>query len=1015
MPAAPQRSFASGEITPDIHARVDLIKYATGLKTCRNTIIRSFGGSANRAGFSFVGETKTNTARVRLVPFYISSTLSFVLEFGNLYFRIIFNGDYVKDSTSVMTVTNITNADPGVLTYSGTDTLATGDEFLLYDLTGSIAPYLNNRLLKAGSVNTGTNTLNLLTPEGTNVNTTSYAAYSSSGGSVAKLKEEATPWTTADLENLSFAQRGSVMYVSVAGKELCEIQCGAESTAANEIDQWDLTFTRNRFGNVTVPSSVTLTAASAASPSNYQYCITAVDPSTGEESISGTGGNSRNVSVITVSGTSATITTSAAHGYTVGNWVRFANSTFLGTEGVGLLCGDFQIVSSAAADTFVIRIVSGSVSTVASVTNGITVQQVTQIVASDALSATNTVTVAWTIAPWVTGYVYNIYRATNGIFGLIGSQTAPVAGGASGSFVDTGFTPNTAIRPPINRVPQFTYLGTAINYPAAVGFMQQRFVMGGGNGAPESIEMSQPGAYFNNRISDPPADSDAVTFTPTSDIFNRVKHFLEVKRPLVFTDTTEYALTGADSGQITPAVINPKVVGTNGIGTLPPLKVNDTAIYVQARGDIIRDLFFENDDAKNNDLSLYSSHLIRGFVIKDWAYQKTPDSIVWMVRNDGVLIGMTYVREQGIIAFHRHDTDGFFENVVCVPEGTESAVYVVVRRTINGVIKRYVERMNSRTTNQYRYRFAVSSSTYDATTVAKPTSDIADLVFMDSALTYDGRLNKTAYEANSSATLTRMTLTTGAGWTTADTLTLTASAATFTSAAYDVGNAVIFYDADGLCLGRFTITGFTSTTVVTGTFSLTVPTALRATPTYEWVYAVDSVSGLWHLEGETVSVIADGFVIGSPNNSSVGTTYTVTNGQLTLDQPYGVIHVGMPYVSDLQTLNIDADGTSLLGKQKTANQVEVYLKESRGVWMGPRDPADDPNNTSDALLWNLVELRQRSNENYYEPVAPFTGTERVNILAEWNSNGRIFIRQVDPLPISVLAVLTDCQVSVPRG
>lgn len=1011
MPAAPQRSFASGEITPDIHARVDLVRYSTGLKTCRNTIIRGHGGSSNRSGFSFIGEVKNPTLAVRLIPVELSPTNNYVLEFGNLYFRIIQNGAYFMEGKETV-VTGVSAASPAVVTYSGGDTWTAGDIIELDDFSGSIGPYLNGRTLKIGTVDTGLNTFQLLNLDGTNFSTSTYPAYSSSGGSLNVVREYVTKFATADLPNLTFCVRDGILYVACSGKETHVIDLSLVPASNPVSYRSDLSRTQAELdgGDVAwLDLTMTLTAASAASPTNYQYALTATNPATGEESLMTQCGAEAEVSTIAVAGAVVTITTNAAHGFTAGNWVRFYNdpSNNGNMPSSALLARDWRIASTPTATTFTIR--ASGISAIAGGDIGLCAQ-VSRIVASDTLSASNTVTMNWTLSGNLDNYIFNVYRAINGVFGLIGTATSPVSGSATASFIDTGYTPNTAIRPPVHRYP---FVGTS-NAPAAIGILQQRFVCAGSSNNPELVDMSQPGGYMNYCISDPVVDSDAVTFTMASSKSGAVKHILDHNKRLIFTETAEVALEGNDAGVITPASINPKVLATNGIGTLRPLPVNDSVLYVQAQGNVIRDLFFDTN-GKSNDVSLFSQHLVIGYQIVDWAFQKIPDSIVWMVRNDGVLIGMTYMREQEIIAWHRHDSDGKFENVVSIPENGQDVVYVVVKRTINGSSKRYVERLNPRTSKQTRYRFAVSSSTYAATVEQKPVSDIADLVFMDSALTYDGRINKTAYEANSSATLTRMTLTTGAGWTTADTLTLTASAATFTSAAYDVGNAVIFYDADGLCLGRFTIAGFTSTTVVTGTFSLTVPTALRATPTYEWHYAVDSVSGLWHLEGETVSVIADGFVIGSPNNSSVGTTYTVTNGQLTLDQPYGVIHVGMPFVSDLQTLNIDADGTALLGKQKTANQIEIYLKESRGVWVGPRDPADDPNNTSDALLWNLVELRQRSNENYYEPVAPFTGTERVNILAEWNSNGRIFIRQVDPLPISVLAVLTDCQVSVPRG
>src|SRR5207245_5783716 len=104
----------------------------------------------------------------------------------------------------------------------------------------------------------------------------------------------------------------------------------------------------------------------------------------------------------------------------------------------------------------------------------------------------------------------------------------------------------------------------------------------------------------------------------------------------------------------------------------------------------------------------------------DMAYQETPDSVIWIPREDGLLIGLTFVPslnpDQQVYAWHQHTTDGSFEHVACVPEGTEDAAYFVVKRTVNGQTQRYIERMASRA-----------------------VSDVRLGVFLDSALTFDGR------------------------------------------------------------------------------------------------------------------------------------------------------------------------------------------------------------------------------------------------------------------------------------
>jgi len=233
--------------------------------------------------------------------------------------------------------------------------------------------------------------------------------------------------------------------------------------------------------------------------------------------------------------------------------------------------------------------------------------------------------------------------------------------------------------------------------------------------------------------------------------------------------------------------------------------------------------------------------------------------------------------------------------------------------------------------------------------------DVRDYVFMDSALSYDGR--------NTNEEL-RMLISGGTTYSYTETLTLTsydqsAPVAYFVST--DVGNIIQLTGADGTQV-RFTIEGYTSSSVVTGKAHRTVPAAMRF-PNYVTTFAraVDELSGLDHLEGEDVSVFADGFVIASPNNSAYQ-TITVTDGAITLPTPRAIIHVGLPITSDLETLDIDtSQGESISDKNKLISKVSMFVESSRGIWVGPRIPeGDDP-------LEDLREMKLRRSESYDEP------------------------------------------------
>lgn len=565
---------------------------------------------------------------------------------------------------------------------------------------------------------------------------------------------------------------------------------------------------------------------------------------------------------------------------------------------------------------------------------------------------------------------YNVYREINGQYGWIG-----VAGGTS--FDDTNYTPDTADTPPEDRQP-FTGAG---NYPSTVAYYQQRRMFANTDNNPEKVWATKSALHKNLMISSPLQDDDAVTFSLSGRQVNEVKHLLDLGRLLVFTSGGEWVIAGDPSGILTPGEVNPRQYSANGSGDLAPLVVGGSALYVQARGSVIRDLAydFQTDGYTGNELTIFAAHFFDGYTLVDWAYQQIPHSIVWAVRNDGKLLGMTYVREHQVFGWHQHDLGGAVENVCVVPEGTEDVLYMVVKRTINGRSVRYIEQMKTR-----------------------QVTDIVDAVFMDCALSFDGRNTDTNHT---------MTLSGGTNWTYDEELILTSSESYFEFDTYYladgtyladgsitasggegvVGDAMFLYGPDGTEL-RCTIVSYVGDTSVTVRPHKTVPANMRNVALSTWSRAVDTVTGLWHLEGEDVSVLVDGFVSASPNNDGYETR-TVTNGTIALDDPHAVIHVGLPYTSDLQTLNIDrAEGRTLADKKKHVSKLTLFVEATRGVWAGP-----DEN--------NLTELKIRDTEHYDDPVALATGTVNMNITPGWNSTGSVLIRQTDPLPVSVLAVV----------
>lgn len=503
----------------------------------------------------------------------------------------------------------------------------------------------------------------------------------------------------------------------------------------------------------------------------------------------------------------------------------------------------------------------------------------------------------------------------------------------------------------------FEAWGNNQGYPSAVTYYQQRMVFANTPAQPQTVWMSRTGAFPDFGTSNPTVDDDAITFTIASRQVNAIRHMIALDKLVLLTSGSEWVVGGGDSDIITPSAISTKIQGYRGSSYRAPIAIGNTALYLQDKGSTVRDLGYEfaSDSYTGTDLTVLSAHLVEGQQITDWTYQQTPNSVVWAVRSDGVLLGMTYMREQQVIGWHRHDTDGEVESVCCISEGTEDAVYLAIKRTVGGATKRYVERMHT------RY-----------------FTDIRDAFFVDSGLIYDGR--------NTGATT--MTLTSSGAWTFGGsaTFTLTASASYFVVG--DIGSEIHLTDEDNRIL-RLRITARASGTVVTVAINRDVATELRNAATTSWAHARTAFSGLDHLEGKTVSILADGHV--APQD-------VVVSGDITLGAAAAVVHIGLPIEADFETLDMNLNtGETVRDKQKNIPAVTMIVRKSRGIFAGK--DAD-----------NLIEYKQRAEENYDDPVNTLTGTAEISIPSNWSKTGRVFVRQSDPLPLSILAVIP--QVSV---
>lgn len=549
-------------------------------------------------------------------------------------------------------------------------------------------------------------------------------------------------------------------------------------------------------------------------------------------------------------------------------------------------------------------------------------------------------TLAWDAVAGAVEYdVFSDMGDGNG-FGYIGTTTAL-------TFNDVGFIADMAYPPPSARV----LFNSANNYPKVSGYHQQRRLFGATISDPNKAWASKLKKHSNFSVSSPIQDDDAVTFSVASRKAHEIRAFVEMDELLLLTSNGLWWVAGNQEGALTPFAIYPRPLSNFGSATVAPVVAGRQLVYLQARGKILRGFHIDNKSA--DDLTLFAPHLLKRYSLERFDYAELPYSIVWGVRADGTLLSLTTHPEHGILGWARHDTDGIFEDVVVVPEGDEDAVYVIVKRTIGTLTKRYVERLTSREFTDIR----------------------TDAIFVDSFLTYDGRNSGTD----------TMRLSTAAGWTVDDLITVTASASTFDSG--DVGNAVVILDEDGAEVLRVTIAGYTSPTVVTGYPSIDIDVPYQDTPTTSWALAVDGVSGLDHLEEKTVSILGDG---------NVHTQQTVVGGAIDIGFPRSVIHVGLAITADLETLDLDSAEAEVRDKRKKLESVSLVVESSRGIFAGPDED-------------HLYEYKPEITE-YTEATPLVTGTVEIPITSTWDLAGRVLVRQTDPLPLTVLALIPNFEV-----
>lgn len=885
-------NFTGGEVSPLVFLRTDFTRHKNGLRTLNNFVVIPQGGVTRRTGTRYVAPTKFADKEVELLNFEFNVEQTYAIEAGDLYFRFFTDNAQVREAGQ--DITDITQANPAVVTYSGADNYANGDRVFITGVEGMTQ--LNNLEFEVANVDTGANTFELLA-----VDSTGYGAYTS-GGTVEEIYEVVSPYAHTDVSGIRFAQSNDILFLFHNDYPIKELRRFADNNwTIVDFEAIDGPYLREEpdttilnlsdtSGTVTVTSNVDFFSATdtngTGGTGNSERLLRIQDRDAGQTIANITQDNP------------ARITYNGGDNYEAGDTIYIS-----GVGGMTELNGNtYEIDRVTEASNYIFLKDTDSTNFTA-FTSGGTVQKLRErwlyLVIKSYVSATE-----------VTAEIQD-----DSLFG----STGPFTNVRLGAF------------------------STTSGYPKAGIFYENRLVLGGTKGQKQTLW----GSYQDDFNNFAPTDEDdgAWNFTLLSKTLDDIQWMSAQKQIRVGTAGSEFVVQGASSSSsITPTSVQVTRETPVGSSDIDAILIDSNTLYVQRFGKKLREFVysFNEDSFVSPDLTLASEHVTRPQIL-DMAYQREPYGIVWMKRSDGTLLGLTYLKTQEVVAWHKHQiggTDAKVEAITTIPGATQDQLWMVVEREVNGSTVKQVEYLTDRFVDM----------------------TVKEAIFVDSSLTFNGVIKPHSLSLGAS---------TGSG------VTFTASGSSFAST--DVGREI----RSGQ--GKAIITGYTSATVVTANivrdFSSTGPIA-----TGDWTLSTDMITGMNHLEGETIALLTDG---------GTHPDVVVTNGEVQLNDQYTDVTLGINYESLLESL--DLEGTSSLGTTQGSrgriSEATLVVDETVGGELATNGG-------------DLQEIQFRSTNDVQDEGIPlFTGKKIVRPSGSWQDSTTVRIRQTQPLPMTLLGYI----------
>ncbi len=975
-------NFTGGELSPKLKGRVDLAKYHNGCQTLENMIVLPYGGAMRRPGTYYVAEVKDSSKKVRLVAFEFSTTQAYVLEFGNLYMRVY------KDSGQVMG-----NGDPYEITTPYTEAQLFELQFVQSADVLFIAhsAHYPRKLERTGDTSWTLSELDITNgpflPENdsditiqppeeaddctsgeTFTDSSHTGAYTaakvfndtivSGDGWVSGVGNVTDEWVKVEFAAQKTITKVRMQPCRAVGQSYMQPQHIKIEASNNDVDWTKISVIAwhyrceayntdeaiiRRINNLDDWAELDLDNAVA-----YTYWRIVMADNWGDASYL----QLQEVEMIEAPAANLEFTASedlwdADH---VGALWKLTHprprsavsGTFaaVGDSETLQVDGNWELVTHGkwSATVEVQRSLDGG-GTWEAVRTG-TSQYDRNVIWTDEEETRH----AWyrvSCTAYTGGTVaYDFTLKSKTVSGYI-----QITEYVDAQTVKARIVEELGSRQPTSDWAEGSW-SPYRGYPTCIGLFEQRLALAGTSYQPQTVWCSQTGDYECFEVGD--KDSDAIEFTIAANDVNAIR-WLRPGRYLVL-GTTGGEWTLGSSGleePLAPTNVSVRQHTHYGSAEIQALDAGDVLVYVQRDARHIREFVydFSRDGYVSPEVTLLAEHIAgTGFVQMSW--QRHPIPVLWVVKANGELATCTFEPSQEVAGWHRQTTDGTFESVAVIPGSAEDEVWVSVNRTIGEDTKRYVEYFKTHAFASLRHAFFVDSG------LSTDLSDKKDIT----------------------------------GITKADPGVVTA-------VAHGFANDEKVRITEVLGMTQVNDTVFTVKNKADDTFQLyneagDTGVNTSAYTTYASGGKVEKVSksfsGLDHLEGEVVSVLADGV----PHAD-----VTVSGNAITLTSYANHVHAGLSYTSSLQPMPVEVQtqmGTAQ-GREKRVNQVVLRVYESVKCKLG------EDTDHLDAVEFNGgLEL--------------FSGDYRTPIRAGYGLQELLVVVQEWPLPLHILAIVPEFMV-----